>query len=72
MPVYINVSYWRLESEKKVKVTRYHCVVKEYANDDYYLMFDTHSYHCCKDRHFECKLNTSRQLGIQMDLRIQI
>ena len=40
-----------LERKKKVKVSRPHCLLKEYAEDSYYAMFNN-SYHCCRKIHF--------------------
>ena len=47
--VIVNAS---LECEKKVKVTGSQCVLEECAEDNCYAMFDTQSYYCCSEMHF--------------------
>ena len=47
-----------LEREKEVNVSRSHCMLKEYAEDSYYAMFYTRSYHYYSEFHFLCKSMT--------------
>ena len=42
-------------------------MLQEYAEDNYYARFDTHSYHCCKSNTLECTLLTDGWTDKLMD-----